>query len=104
VAPHYFIFSDNIEATKELLQVPRHRATFITHNNMESSAFADLWLMTLCKHFILSNSTLNWWGAWLSQRRELVIYPDKKCFSILDDQYNCLFSSFAKLGFIIGDY
>lgn len=101
--PNYFVFSDNIEATKALLNFPDNRVTFIMHNNIEDAAFSDLSLMTMCKHFILSNSTLNWWGAWLAQCKGLVTYPDKDCFSILDDQHECLFSSFARDGFVIGD-
>lgn len=52
--PQYYIFSDD----------PR----WATGND----AFSDLMTMTRCKHHIIANSSLSWWGAWLCE------YPDKK--------------------------
>jgi hypothetical protein len=34
------------------------------------SASESLWLMTRCAHHVLTNSTLYWWGAWLSRFRD----------------------------------
>jgi hypothetical protein len=35
-----------------------------------------LWLLSLCDHFIISNSTFSWWGAWLSRSdNKIVISP-----------------------------
>jgi hypothetical protein len=33
------------------------------------SAVESLWLMSRCTHHVFCNSTLYWWGAWLSQAR-----------------------------------
>jgi hypothetical protein len=43
----------------------------------------DLYLMSLCKHFIISNSTYSWWGAFLSIYRKKIIISPKK-WKLLD--------------------
>lgn len=75
--PHYFLFSDDPEATRAKLPLPEGRVTFITNNRGKADAYADLWLMSKCRHFITANSTFSWWGAWLGERKEkLVVTPD----------------------------
>lgn len=78
-SPHYFLFSDDPEAARTKLQLPSGRVTFVSHNRCEDGACADLWLMTLCRHFIIANSTFSWWGAWLAGRSEekMVICPSR---------------------------
>jgi hypothetical protein len=40
--------------------------------------YTDLYMMSRCSDFIISNSTFAWWGAWLSDNEDkLVIYPDR---------------------------
>lgn len=63
---HYFIFSDKPEAARTRIPLPDARVTLVEHNQSDEYAYADLWLMTLCQHFIIANSTFSWWGAWLS--------------------------------------
>ena len=70
-SPHYFLFSDDPHAVRASLTLPDNRVTFITHNQGDQNAYADLWLMTQCRHFITANSTFSWWGAWLGG------WPDK---------------------------
>jgi glycosyl transferase family 11 len=75
---HYFLFSDVPEKALELLQVDPQKVTVVDCNKGDGSAYADLWLMSLCKHFIIANSTFSWWGAWLSNYSEkTVISPGR---------------------------
>jgi len=63
---HYFIFSDQPVAVRERIPLPEDRITIVSHNLGDKNAYADLWLMTQCRHFIIANSTFSWWGAWLA--------------------------------------
>ncbi|MFZ0929697.1 MAG: alpha-1,2-fucosyltransferase [Syntrophobacteraceae bacterium] len=74
--PHFFLFSDYPEAARSLIPVPENMITSVTHNGQDQ-AYADLWLMALCSHFIIANSTFSWWGAWLAEySSKIVVAPD----------------------------
>lgn len=70
---HYFVFSDQPEAARGRMPLPDARITLVSHNCGNDMAYADLWLMTQCRHFIIANSTFSWWGAWLGIRKEKII-------------------------------
>lgn len=73
---HYFIFSDQPVAARASIPLPDARLTLVAHNQGDELAYADLWLMTQCQHFIIANSTFSWWGAWLAESADtLVISP-----------------------------
>jgi len=63
--PSFFIFSDDLPWAKENMDIPGEK-TFVAHNGPEKE-YCDLWLMSLCRHHIIANSSFSWWGAWLSQ-------------------------------------
>tara|TARA_R110002074_G_scaffold307432_1_gene478283 strand:+ start:141 stop:917 length:777 start_codon:yes stop_codon:yes gene_type:complete len=48
--------------------------TVILSNSVDE--LEDLYLLTLCDHVILSNSTFAWWGAWLNENKPTVIAPE----------------------------
>ena len=63
---YLFIFSDDINWCKENLKFDN--MIFIEGND----DVEDIWLMSMCKHNIIANSTFSWWGAWLNSN------PNKK--------------------------
>lgn len=98
--PHFFVFSDDIPWCKANLNI---KATFIDHNPMSGTCddqgivtkgnrgreCEDLWLMSLCRHTIIANSSFSWWGAWLGDRiKDRIVVAPKKWFvdSKLDSQ------------------
>lgn len=68
---HYFVFSNHPEAARARIPLQDSRLTLVSHNHGDEYAYADLWLMRQCQHFIIANSTFSWWGAWLAN------HPDK---------------------------
>lgn len=81
--PCYFLFSDDPESARTKLVLPSERTTFVIHNHGDEKAYADLWLMKQCKHFIIANSTFSWWGAWLaeSEYQGAIFAPSLNCIS-----------------------
>lgn len=72
--PVFYIFSNDIEWVKENFKVDCNMV-FRT-KQMQTSDEEELMIMSSCKHAILSNSTFNWWGAWLIQNDEkMVLVP-----------------------------
>ena len=66
-----FVFSDDLAWAKENLDfgVPME---FVEGCEKDVE---EIYLMSLCRHNIIANSTFSWWGAWLNPN------PDKKVFA-----------------------
>lgn len=62
--PYGFVFSDDPVWAKENLNL-ECEFTVVDVNGVDEPHL-DLWLMSACKHFVIANSSLSWWGAWLS--------------------------------------
>ena len=60
-SPNYFVFSDKPEVVHSKIALPENRMVLISHNTEDDKAYADLWLMVQCRHFITANSTFSWW-------------------------------------------
>jgi len=49
---------------------------FIFVDNKKDKIISDFYLLTQCRNFIITPSTFNWWGAWLSnEKNKICIRP-----------------------------
>lgn len=78
--PHFFIFSDDIDWCRENFKHDSN-ITFLGPEYAGEKFGFYLILMSLCKHFIIPNSTFGWWGAWLGEYKEKIIIAPKNWFS-----------------------
>lgn len=58
-----FVFSDDPQWVRENMRLPLPMT--VVDINGPDAAHQDLWLMAACRHFVIANSSLSWWGAWL---------------------------------------
>ena len=72
--PHCFVFSDDPVWVRASLAFDCPMT--VVDVNSSANAYLDLALMTACRHFLIANSSLSWWGAWLgTQPGKKVIAP-----------------------------
>jgi hypothetical protein len=76
--PYFFIFSDDIVWAKDHLKIDLPHQYVDFNNGTES--YLDMQLMSLCKHYIIANSSFSWWGAWLNPVPEKIVVAPAKWF------------------------
>lgn len=59
-----FVFSDEPNYTRHLLNSRGLGFTPVA----SGSDLGDLFLMSQCRHFVISNSSYSWWGAWFGEQ------------------------------------
>lgn len=72
--PVFFVFSDDIEWCKGYFGEGNN----IIYVENQPESYLDMYLMSLCKHNIIADSTFSWWGAWLNKNSgKIVVAPEK---------------------------
>ncbi|QEC77929.1 alpha-1,2-fucosyltransferase [Mucilaginibacter ginsenosidivorax] len=72
--PHYFVFSDDPEWCRLNFGFLGDNVTIVSET--AANTWEDMYLMSLCHHNIIANSSYSWWGAWLNTNPgKVVIAP-----------------------------
>ena len=61
-------------------------ALYIDNNTIPHE---DMYLMSLCKHNIIANSSFSWWGAWLNNNNYKTVIAPKKWFLDKENEVAC---------------
>lgn len=76
--PTYFVFSDDLELVKDQFNFTKN-VVFVS-GNVGASSYLDMYLMSLCEHHIIANSSFSWWGAWLGTSQNKIVYAPTPWF------------------------
>jgi hypothetical protein len=72
-SPEFFIFSTKKKNVEKLLlafnEINKYKINIITEDEGYKGDMNNLWLMSMFKNYIISNSSLYWWAAYFSQNR-----------------------------------
>lgn len=68
----FFVFADDTHKASDIIGgiLPKDSYVIVPNYNNIHDDYQALILMSYCKHFIISNSTFGWWGAWLSWAKQ----------------------------------
>lgn len=75
--PDLFVFSDDLPFAREMLR--EHADAVFVDGNFERP-WEDMHLMSLCRHFVLANSSFSWWGGWLSRAADKIVIAPRAWF------------------------
>lgn len=67
--PRYFLFSDDFDWVRKNLSL-YNKVHDLIEANSQGEAHKDMYLLSRCKHMILSNSTFSWWAAWFNRHKD----------------------------------
>ncbi|MBQ9377901.1 MAG: alpha-1,2-fucosyltransferase [Schwartzia sp.] len=83
-----FIFTNDIPWVRAnfLFDAPM---LFVDAND-ENNGYKDMYLMSLCNHHIIANSTFSWWSAWLNRNPDKIVITPRKWFKKEDMNHDDL--------------
>jgi hypothetical protein len=85
---NYWIFTNDRELG--LSYLPSHIASRVRVIPQSLNSAQTIEVMWLCDHYIISNSTFSWWGAYLSKSKNPIVIAPKHWFrTIAEPKYVC---------------
>jgi hypothetical protein len=77
--PSFFVFSDDIAWCLKNIKLDNNY--FIRLPDSKRHFISDFWLLSLCKHTIIPNSTFSWWAAWLNANPDKIVVVPHRWFA-----------------------
>ncbi|MCC6887080.1 MAG: alpha-1,2-fucosyltransferase [Hyphomicrobiales bacterium] len=93
-ASQVFVFSDDIAWCRTVLAA--FELCFVDANGPDD-AVDELCLMAACRHHVIANSSLSWWGAWLAHHHDQLVIAPWPWVSTIADHADFLPSNWLKL-------
>ena len=76
----FYIFSDDLECARQEFKQLDNNLRFVVHDSVKPDYY-DMYLMSMCKHNIIANSTYSWWSAWLNNNPDKIVIAPRKWFA-----------------------
>lgn len=76
---HFYVFSDDYDWVKDNLKLPA--PMHLVKPSPDGQEAIDLYLMSLCQHNIIANSSFSWWGAWLNANPNKIVVAPQRWFA-----------------------
>jgi hypothetical protein len=88
--PVFILFSDDIEWCKKTFNQETILFCADSHFNED---YQQLYLMSMCKHQIIANSSFSWWGAWLNANEHKIVIRPQNPFKDVTFYYESFYPS-----------
>jgi len=72
----YIVSSNNIEFAKDNIPEEMKNVFFLE----KEPHYIDLFVLSMCKHNVITNSTFGWWSAWLNKNPDQKVIVPKQWF------------------------
>jgi len=73
--PIFYVFSDDSEYAKKHFSGSNME---VVDGNKGVDSWQDMYLMSICSHNIIANSSFSWWGAFLNANSEKIVIAPKR--------------------------
>lgn len=77
--PVFYVFSNDLQWVKD--NIPFKYPVVYLNTGKKIKDYEELYLMSLCKHAIIPNSTFHWWAAWLINNQIKIVIRPKLWFA-----------------------
>jgi hypothetical protein len=81
----FVVSSNNLEYVRKNMPTWARNVVFLENE----PSYIDLYVLSMCKHNIITNSSFGWWAAWLNQNPKKTVFYPKPLFYGLPVQDYC---------------